>query len=383
VSIDLTSRASARARVLVAFAALGVWWGAWGALVPAIQAHAQVSDGELGAAMLFVGVGALMSMRAAGTWMDRRGEVVLPLTVAALGLVGIFPGLAHGVVALAVALAAVGAASGAMDVAINTASVRAEESTGAPLMSLAHGLFSIGVIAAALAGGAARAADVPPAAILAVVAGLLVAAAIWLHPFAGASAEIPDGSSTTAAMPWWRVPRRLAFIGALVALAFFVESAWQSWSALHLERDLDATPFVGALGPAVFAIAAASGRLLGHVAEVRHPERSLVVAGSLLATAGSVLGGVAPNAWASLLGIAAAGIGTAVLAPTLLRTAGLAGDASLRGAAVGSVITIGYLGFVVGPAVVGGLATATTLPVALAVVGLAGLVLAVAGPRAR
>jgi len=370
--------------VLVAFAALGIWWGAWGALVPAIQAHAEVSDGQLGAAMLFVGVGALASMRAAGTWMDRRGEVVLPLTVAALGLVGILPGLAHGVVALAIALAAVGAASGAMDVAINTASVRVEESTGAPLMNLAHGLFSIGVIGAALFGGAARAADVPPAAILAVVAGLLTAGAIWLHPFPGASAEVDAaGPSPTTAMPWWRVPRRLAFIGVLVALAFFVESAWQSWSALHLERDLDATPFVGALGPAVFAIAAASGRLLGHVAEVRHPERSLVVAGSLLAAAGTVLGGVAPNAWASLLGIAAAGVGTAVLAPTLLRTAGLAGDASVRGAAVGSVITIGYLGFVVGPAVVGGLATATTLPAALAVVGLAGLVLAVAGPRAR
>ncbi len=369
--------------MLVAFAALGVWWGAWGALVPAIQAHADVTEGELGVAMLFVGVGALTTMRASGSWMDRHGEVVLPLTMAALGLLGILPGLAHGVVALAVALAAVGAASGAMDVAINTASVRIEESTAKPLMNLAHGWFSIGVIAAAVTGGVARSADVPPAAILAAVATLLVGGAVWLHPFRGLSAGSDGAGVAAAAPPWWRMPRRLALIGALVAVAFFVESAWQSWSALHLERDLGATPFVGALGPAIFAIAAASGRLLGHAIEVRHPELSLVVVGSLLAAAGSLVGGLAPASWASLLGVAAAGLGTAVLAPTLLRTAGLAGDASLRGAAVGSVITVGYLGFVVGPAVVGGVASVSTLPVALALVGLAGLLLAVAGRRAR
>jgi hypothetical protein len=372
---------STRVPVLVAFAALGLWWGAWGALVPEIQAGAQVTDGELGVALLFVGVGALATMRAAGGWMDRRGEVVLPATVAALGLVGVLPGLARGVAPLALSLAAVGAASGAMDVAINAAGVRVEGSTDRPLMNLAHGWFSIGVIAAALATGVARALDVPATAILVAIATAMVAGALWLHPFRGAAA--PEGSARSSSPAWWRLPRRLVFLGVLVAVAFFVESAWQSWSALHLERDLDASPFVGALGPAVFGIAAAAGRLFGHVVEVRRPERSLVVAGSLLAAAGSAIGGLAPVAWASLLGIAAAGVGTAVLAPTLLRLGGHEADPSGRGAAVGSVITIGYLGFVMAPALIGGIATVASLSTALALVGVGGLVLALAGPRAR
>ena len=374
---------AARVRVLVAFAALGVWWGAWGALVPDIQGTADVTDGELGTALLFVGVGALASMRLAGSWMDRRGEIVLPATVAALGLAGVLPGLAHGPVALAVALAAVGAASGAMDVAINTASVRVEDATARPLMNLAHGWFSIGVISAALTVGLARVAGATPAPILTAIAGLLVGSAWWLHPFSGARQDDDDARATPTSPPWWRVPRRLAAIGGLVALAFFIESAWQSWSALHLERDLDASPFVGSLGPAIFAIAAASGRLLGHAVEQQRPELSLVGIGSVLAALGSVVGGLAPAAWASLLGIAAAGVGTAVLAPTLLRLAGAGAEPARRGAAVGSVITIAYLGFVVAPAVVGGLATVASLPIALGVVGLAGIVLALAGPRAR
>jgi hypothetical protein len=46
------------------------------------------------------------------------------------------------------------------------------------------------------------------------------------------------------------------------------------------------------------------------------------------------------------------------------------------GAAVGTVTTLGYLGFVVAPAAVGGLAGATTLPVALAAVALSAVALA-------
>jgi predicted MFS family arabinose efflux permease len=370
-----------RARVNVAFASLGVWWGAWGALVPDIQRRAGVSDGELGIALLFVGVGALASMRSTGTWMDRRGELVLPVTVAALGLGGVLPAIAHGVIPLAAALAVVGLASGALDVAINTAGIRVESSSGRPLMNLAHAWFSIGVIAASVAAGAARAVEVTPLPILATVAGAMVAGAVWLYPFEGARSGGAPSSAVTH-RGWWHVPSRLAFIGAMTALAFFVESAWQNWSAVHLERDLDSTPFVGSLGPAVFGVAAGAGRLIGHRLEVRRPELSLVRLGSLVAAVGSVIAALAPWSSVALLGIAAAGVGTSVLAPILLRQAGTGIDADARGAAVGSVITIAYLGFVVAPAMVGGLASATTLPTALAFVAVAGLLVAGLGPRA-
>ncbi len=376
------SRSIARTRVLVAFAALGVWWGTWGALVPDIQRHAGVNDGELGTALLFVGVGALASMRAAGAWMDRRGELVLPLTVGALGVGGVLPALARGTVALAAALAVVGAASGAMDVAINTASVRVEDASARPLMNLAHGSFSIGVIAASVAVGGARAAGVTAAPVLTVVGVIMVVGAMWLYPFEGATAGAPEpGASRRPA--WWQLPRRLALIGALTAVVFFVESAWQNWSAVHLERDLDATPFVGSLGPAVFAVSAGTGRLVGHRLEISRPELSLVRVGSLVAAAGSLSGALAPWRWAAFAGIAAAGVGTAVLAPVLLRLAGAGSEAGARGAAVGSVVTVAYLGFVLAPAVVGGLASASTLPTALACVGVGGLLVAVVGPRAR
>jgi hypothetical protein len=48
---------------------------------------------------------------------------------------------------------------------------------------------------------------------------------------------------------------------------------------------------------------------------------------------------------------------------------------------MGTVTTIGYLGFVLAPAIVGGLAEATTLPTALAFVTVAAAALAVGASR--
>ncbi|MQA74559.1 MAG: hypothetical protein GEU88_09510, partial [Solirubrobacterales bacterium] len=155
-------RASAgRARVLGGFAAFGVVWGAWGATLPAIQDAAGVDDGELGAALLLIGAGALASMRLTGATLDRSGPAATPATLALLAGALLLPGLAGSMAGLCAALFALGIASGAVDVAINAEGVRAESAGGRPVLSLAHASFSAAVIVGSLlAGGLAAVAGV-------------------------------------------------------------------------------------------------------------------------------------------------------------------------------------------------------------------------------
>jgi MFS family permease len=370
--------------VLVAFAALGLWWGAWGALVPDIQVNAGVTDAELGIAVAFVGVGALVSMRRTGTLVDRHGDVVLPLIIVAFAVAGIAPGLVSGTVGLAVAMAAVGATSGSLDVAINTAAVAVETHTDQPLMNLAHGMFSLTVIGASALTGLLRAADVSPVTVLVLVAVTLLGCAVVVVVDRSPELTSPVEPSTETAMPpWWHPPRRLLVIGVLIALAFFVESVWQNWSAVHLESDLDASPFVGSLGPALFGASAAAGRLWGHRLEGRHERRALVRVGAGIAAVGTVLAALAPSVPLVLAGVVAAGAGTAICAPILFGFSGAGVDAERRGAAVSTVTTLGYLGFVLAPAVVGLLAGARDLPTALALTSVAAVALAVWAPSAR
>jgi predicted MFS family arabinose efflux permease len=364
-----------RVRVLCGFAAFGAFWGAWGATLPAVQSHAGVDDGELGLALLCIGAGALASMRLAGTLVDRWGAPALPAALAAFAAAAALPGLATSTAGLCAALLVLGATSGAVDVAINAEGVRSEAATGRPVLSLAHGSFSACVVAGSLAAGALRAAGAGPQLVLALV-GLVVAtmAAALLRAPAAA------GPRPSARASLRRLPRMLVILGGLCALAFFVENAWQSWGAVHLESDLDASPALGALAPALFAGAAAISRLGGHGLAGRVSELTLLRAGAALGAAGTLLGALAPGAALALVGVVVAGAGISICAPVLFSVAGRGADEAVRGAAVSIVTTIAYLGFLVGPAAVGLLASATALRTSLAAVAGVAVVLAILAP---
>ena len=366
---------TARGRSVVAFGAFGVWWGGWGALLPAVQRSADVDDGRLGIALLLIGVGALVSMRITGYLVDRFGGAVLPLSVGCLALAGIGPAFVDGVAALALSMTLLGVASGAYDVAVNAEASRLETLSAQPLLSLAHAGFSFGVIVGSLGAGAMRTFDVSLAGALVTLGAVLAAIAGYLALGAMGRPVVP-AIEAARGWPWWRPPRPLAVLGVLMALAFLVESAWQTWSAVHLERDLGASPGLASVGPAVFGASAGIGRVLVHRRAVLGHEAGLVALGAIVAAAASVAAALAPVTALVIVAIAFAGLGTAAGAPLLLSLGGRSVPVHQAGAAVGTVTTLGYLGFVVAPAAVGGLAGATTLPVALAAVALVAVALA-------
>jgi MFS family permease len=332
-----------------------------------------VSDAELGSALLWIGVGALGSIRWAGRASDRFDRSLVALSIAAMALAGVLPVFAHGVVELSLALLVLGLCAGAVDAGINASATRSEAG-GRPVVSLAHGVFSVAVVMSSLGVAAGQHRGGPPWALV-VVAGFLVLAAV-LSTRLSTGHSIPDRSATASRGPW---SPRLLIIGILAALAYLVENAWQSWGAIQLHASVGASLAVSALAPAVFATAAAAGRFAGHLLAAAMPAATIFGAGAATAAAGSVVGALAPSTALVLLGIAVAGLGTSVCAPTLIGLAGRT-TSDAHGAATGTVITIAYLGFVFGPAAVGLLSGATTLPTALVGVAIVAAGLLVARP---
>jgi MFS family permease len=373
-------------RSLVGFAAFGIFWGAWGAALPAVQRQAGADDGQLGFALVLVGLGAVVSMRATGVLGDRFGPRLTPVTVAAFGIAGAWPGLAHSPGQLYVYLLVVGATSGAMDAAINADAVREEVRSGRPLLNLAHASFSAAVVVASLVTGLLRSAGAGPALVFGLAAAVVVVAAIAMRRRSDATWAL-----TPSARPprlFERVPRWLLLIGFLGALAYWIEGAWQDWSALHLERTLDAGPALSGLGPAFFAAAMTAGRLAGNSLLGRWSERRLLVTGALVAAVGTTVAASSSSVGLALLGIVLAGAGCSVCAPTIVSVAGRVAAPHERATIVGSLTTLMYLGFLVGPAAVGGVADLTNLRTSLASVAALALVLALAAtvvplPRRR
>ena len=364
---------TSRTRALIGFAALGVWWGAFGAALPAIQGKAHTNDAELGLGLLLLGLGALVSMRATGVLMDRAGPALTPVAIGLFGVTGLLPALADSPRELYLFLLVVGATSGSMDVAINADAVHEEVASGRPLLNLAHASFSAAVFFASLLTGLLRSLGAEPMAVFALVSALVVTAAVATRP--GPIRPWTTAAEGEAPRLIQRVPGWLLALGLLGAMAFWIESAWQSWGAVHLERAFDAGAGTSALAPALFAGAMAVGRLTAHRLAPPGSERTVLVAAAALAASGSALAAFAGSALVALVGILVAGAGCAVCAPTIISIAGRAAKPRERATLVGSLTTLMYLGFLVGPAAVGGLAELTTLRASLGSVAAVALLL--------
>ncbi|HUG48688.1 MAG TPA: MFS transporter, partial [Candidatus Limnocylindria bacterium] len=139
-----------------------------------------------------------------------------------------------------------------------------------------------------------------------------------------------------------------------------------------------ASPAIGGAGPGLFAAAMFAGRSLGQLLSRRFAERELLVGSGLLAAAGIALAAWSPTAEAALLGLVVAGSGVSLAAPALFSRAGrLAGDAS-RGAAISTLTTMGYMGFVIGPPIVGFIAGLSDLRMSFTALAVLALGLAAA-----
>jgi MFS family permease len=365
-------------RTLAGFGAFGLFWGAWGAILPAVKAEADVSDAQLGGALLMVGLGALVSMRFTGYLIDRYGGVVLPVVVVLFAACGVLPAFAGSAVTLGAALFLLGVTSGATDVAINATGTAAEAQTSKPLMNLAHGLFSIAVVVSSLSTAGLRSAGAGALPVLGgVFAVIVLVAVLLLYPGSPRSLAVQTDKPKRR-----RLEPALLVFGGLCALAYVVENAWQSWSAVHLDTSLGAAPGLASSAPAVFAAAAATGRISGNALLARLRPAQLLVAGGSVAAVGSLLAATAGNAWVALVGIGIAGLGTSVCAPTIISMAGAWAGPDRRAGAISTVTTIAYLGFLLGPAAVGAASSVWSLPAALAGVAVLAVVVALLGPVA-
>jgi MFS family permease len=362
-----------RSGPLAAFAAFGVFWGAWGVLLPDVKEQVGASVAELGAALLAIGLAALPAMLLTGRVVDRVGPRALPPALALFGVAVVLPGLAGSVWQLALALAFVGATSGALDVVINVAAASVEASGGPRIMQVAHALFSAGFLVAAVLVGVAREAGAEPLPVLGVAAVVMLAAAALNrgHP----AREPPSRAAERRRLV---LSRRLLLLGGLCAVAFVVESGIENWSALFLESELDASPAVSGLGPGLFAAAMVAGRSLGQVLEARLGDRTLLVGGALTAAGGLALAALAPGVPAALAGFLLGGAGISVAAPTLFGAAGRGAHEAERGSAVASVTTIAYLGFLTGPPLIGAVSGVLDLRAGMAMLAGIGVLLALA-----
>jgi MFS family permease len=364
----------ARWAITAVFFVVGLLLSAWFTQIPQLKSALRLSDGELGVALLFPAVGALLSMQVTGRLTRRFGSRPV-VGAGCLALAATMPviGNAGGLISLIVALFLFGLADGMLDVAMNSHAVAVEREMGRTVLQSMHAAFSLGTILGALSGAASIALEVTPlgylsgAAVGAAAAGL--AASGQLLPVqadrdAGVTGETGSRSRTAG---WTRFVVVLGLLGAGCLMA---EGAAESWSGVFLRDQRHAAAAIATLGYLLFTLVQFGGRLTGDRLHRRWGPVSLVRRGAVVAASGLLLELTGPGPYWAMTGIAVYSLGLSVLVPIVFGAVGHGsadkhGDATMADA-VARFTTLSYLGYLLGPAAIGWLAQAAGLSWALA-----------------
>jgi fucose permease len=309
-------------------------------------------------------LGALVGIPVSGWASARIGTRTVIAASAGLFFAALpLPILAPSLPGLAGALFVLGAGNGALDVAMNAQAIAVESQARRPIMSSLHGLWSLGGLLGAGATAVALAAGVGALPhLVAATAVLGTATALATTRLLPATADLrADG-------PRFIRPSRAALgLGAVAFLALLSEGAMGDWSAVYLQHSLGTTGATAALGFAAFSSMMAAGRFCGDALVARFGDESVVRRSTTGAALGLGVALVLTHPLVAILGFAAVGFGIANLIPIVFRAA-----ATLPGVPAGhgiaAVGTLGYVGFLAGPPLIGLAAELVTLPVALGLV---------------
>lgn len=329
----------------------------WAPLVPFVKARLSVDAAVMGLLLLGISGGALMSTVITGPLCMRYG-CKLFVVGGMLGSGWILPPLAFMPTPATIApfLILFGLFFGFLGVAENVQGVEVEKNLERPIMSGLHGHFSVGTFAGsafltlALSMGfnplsATFAAGVFVSIMVAIAYPRLVPG----HRMGGESAPIfvaPHGV--------------VGLLSAFNLISFILEGSVLDWSALFITDRKLASAHNAGYGFISFSVAMTSGRLSGDFFISRYGDLICLILSSCFAIAGFLLVLVSPGVLAVFFGFALIGLGVANIAPAVTRLAGMQ-ETMPPGLAIAAVSSVGCVGGLVGPAVIGFVASAAGL----------------------
>ena len=312
----------------------------------------EMGDALMGFVLLFPAIGAVSMMLLTGNLINRFGSKRFVLMGGILmqfciPLILLAPSLDL----LAPILMVFGGATGMMDVAMNTQAARIENIYQRPIMSSIHAVFSLGTL---LGGGLTSillGLGWNPLEHAGMIATLLLILVVSCGPWL-----IKNEIISVEKAPLLSIPRGpVLVLGLLAMLAMIVEGAAMDWSAIYARNLLKASSSQAAAVFTFFTLTMTVGRFIGDRL-VHHWGPELMLRYSCgMGALGLLIGLFSHSVEGAMFGFACLGFGLANSVPVLFSSACKIPGVN-PGTGIAGVATLGYLGFLIGPPLIGTIA---------------------------
>ncbi len=370
-SISLRAPKAYRVGLSVFYFIQGLTFASWASRIPDVKTELGLSEAALGGVLLALPVGQIIGIFLSGWLVTRFGSknvltfssVLYPASLVLLGL-------AQTPLHLVGVLLLFGLFSNLYNIAINTQAVAVEVLYGRSIMAGFHGLWSLAGFAGGLIGALMIARDLSPLvhfAIIFVINMLLLSLA--------QRSLLPRDSrpkENQKASVFSKPDKSILLLGLIAFACMICEGTMFDWSGVYFEKVIGAPGSLGRLGFVSFMCAMALGRFAADHLITRLGTEVILKASGIAILAGILLAVIFPQIVPATLGMLIAGLGVSSVVPLTYSLAGKSRKVS-PSVALASVSSVGFLGFLIGPPVIGFLAEFYGLRIAFAIIAVLGL----------
>lgn len=357
--------------VTLFYFAMGLNFATWVSRIPDIQASLGLSKGDLGTILFAIPVGQLCIMPFSGQLAVKFGShrmVVFGLSLYVLGLIGL--GFAQEQWQLMVALAFFGIFSNITNISVNTQGIFTEGLFRRAVMSSFHGAWSLAGFTGALIGIGMKALHADPYLHFIIVAVLIWAVIFFNYRYL---VKVKNPEKPKEKRKLFSKPDTvLLWLGIMSFCCMLSEGIMFDWSGVYFREVVGAEGALGGLGYASFMAFMAIGRFSGDIIIARFGrKRVLQVAGCMVSV--GLYGAVAfPYLVPATLSFMLVGLGVSTIIPIIFSVAGNRPNIA-PSIALQTVSSVSFLGFMLGPPVIGHVADATSLRTSFAIIGIFGV----------
>ncbi len=366
------SRKRIRMAVSLVYFSMGLAFASWASRIPDIKTALHLNDAMFGSILFALPVGQFLMMPFSGKLVTRFGShKVLLFALPAYTICLTNVGLVHAGWQLAIALFLFGLSGNLCNISINTQGVAAERLYDRPIMATFHGGWSLAGFTGALIGLAMINLKVPVYWHFVTIV-VIVWTIVWInYPFLERTKMVTDPNA----------PRRKFFVkpdGILLQLGiigFFSmasEGAMFDWSGIYFKEVVKAPASLVILGYTSFMIMMATGRFVADYFISKIGRKTLLQICGVMISAGLYMAVIFPYLITSTIAFMLVGVGVSSIVPTVYSTAGRHSKVP-TGIALATVSSVSFLGFLMGPPLIGYISAAFGLRYSFAVIGVFGI----------
>lgn len=349
----------------------GLVFSTWASRIPDIKNALQLSDGMLGAVLFALPVGQLTAMSLSGYLVSRFGSKNM-LTIAAClypaGLVLL--GTVDSLWQLVGALFFFGVCGNLSNISVNTQGVGVERLYRRSIMASFHGIWSMAGFAGGILSTFMVADHIPPFTHFCIVYAIgflvMLSARKFILP---RDAQHSKGESKKIFV---KPDRYIISLGILAFACMICEGTMFDWSGIYFEKVIHAPADLSRLGYVAFMFTMTAGRFTADWLVTKLGIETVLKFSGIFIFSGMLIAILFPTLAAATIGFLLVGIGTSSVVPMAYSMAGKS-KTMLPGVALATVSSIGFLGFLLGPPIIGFISELTNLRVSFTLIAILGL----------